>query len=378
MTSAANSLRLCLRTSNQITSRLRTVQRRQVPLARRALSTSQARWVAKEKGKDDEDSEPPELKYYSSFNDPGEALRNRLKDETLSEDDRATITGMLEEWQLLPQQKKGDAERLKRDINNEMSDLRRIINPKRDAFWNDSDEKDTDLITDEFGEDDFEEDDMLSMSHGKLEEHREAREYARITVWEMPLLSQFAKSFQPPAKEDCLRFRYTTYMGELHPADRKVVVEFCPKDVPGLSEAQQLKLKKLAGPRYNPEKDIVKMSCERFEHQAQNKRYLGDTVSKMIETAKDPTDMFEDIPLDTRHHTFKVKLKYPKEWYINTKRREELEALRKQSLLLDEQRRATGGLIDGVSIIKKNLLAAVEPEPVMELRGGPRSGKMRR
>jgi small subunit ribosomal protein S35 len=75
-------------------------------------------------------------------------------------------------------------------------------------------------------------------------------------------------------------------MGEFHPADRKVVVEFSPVDLPGFTEAQQLKLKKLAGSRYNPEKDIIKMSCERFEHQAQNKRYLGDLVDKMITTAK--------------------------------------------------------------------------------------------
>lgn len=75
-------------------------------------------------------------------------------------------------------------------------------------------------------------------------------------------------------------------MGEWHPGDRKVVVEFCPSDIPGLTEEQQLKLKKLAGARYNPEKDIVRMSCERFEHQAQNKRYLGDLVNKLIAAAK--------------------------------------------------------------------------------------------
>lgn len=79
-------------------------------------------------------------------------------------------------------------------------------------------------------------------------------------------------------------------MGEFHPADRKVVVEFAPSDLPDLTEAQQLKLKKLAGPRYNPEKEIIKMSCERFEHQAQNKRYLGDLVEKMIATAKVRSD----------------------------------------------------------------------------------------
>jgi len=40
------------------------------------------------------------------------------------------------------------------------------------------------------GEDEeFEGDDITSLGHGELEQHREMREYARITAWEMPLLS---------------------------------------------------------------------------------------------------------------------------------------------------------------------------------------------
>ena len=74
-------------------------------------------------------------------------------------------------------------------------------------------------------------------------------------------------------------------MGEFHPAEKKVVVEFSPKDMP-LDEAQQQKLRKLLGARWNPETDIAKMSCEQFEHQAQNKRYLGDLVNKLVAQAK--------------------------------------------------------------------------------------------
>ena len=94
-----------------------------------------------------------------------------------------------------------------------------------------------------------------------------------------------AKPFEPPTPEMPLRFRYTSYMGEYHPAEKKVVVEFCPADL-GLTPVQQDKLKKLAGARYNPEKEIVRMSCESHEHQAQNKRYLGDLVQKLIAEAK--------------------------------------------------------------------------------------------
>lgn len=74
-------------------------------------------------------------------------------------------------------------------------------------------------------------------------------------------------------------------MGEFHPAEKKVVVEFSPADF-GLTQIQEDKLKKLAGPRYNPEKETIKMSCESFDHQAQNKRYLAELVEKLVTEAK--------------------------------------------------------------------------------------------
>jgi len=103
------------------------------------------------------------------------------------------------------------------------------------------------------------------------------------------ILTQFvalSKPFQPPEGEQCLRFRYTTYMGEHHPAERKVVLEFCTEDLPDLTDIQREKLKKLAGVRYNPETDIVKMSSEMYESQAQNKRYLGDRVDELLKEAR--------------------------------------------------------------------------------------------
>jgi small subunit ribosomal protein S35 len=95
-----------------------------------------------------------------------------------------------------------------------------------------------------------------------------------------------AKPFVPPTADMPLRFRYTTYMGEQHPAEKKVVLEFCPEDMPDLTKIQRQKLRKLVGVRYNPETDIVKMSCEMFESQAQNKRYLGDRVDELLKEAR--------------------------------------------------------------------------------------------
>jgi len=143
---------------------------------------------------------------------------------------------------------------------------------------------------------------MTSMGHGELEQHREMRHYARLAAWEMPLLSsmwkfgeagkianrdtEFAKPFVPPTADMVLRFRYTTYLGEQHPAEKKVVVEFTTRDMPNLTAVQRKKLVNLAGVRYNPEKDLVKMSCEMFPSQAQNKRYLGDLVDQMLREAR--------------------------------------------------------------------------------------------
>ncbi|KAK8056404.1 hypothetical protein PG993_001631 [Apiospora rasikravindrae] len=216
---------------------------------------------------------------------------------------------------------------------------------KKETFWGE-DEEDPDMLVEDIDDEEPADDDIMSMAHGKLEEFREYREYARVAAWQMPLLSKLTRKFEPPTAEQCLRFRYTTYMGEEHPAASKVVVEFSPRDLP-LNEAQQLKLKKLLGARWNPETDIAKMSCEQFDHQAQNKRYLGDLVEKLVAQAKDKTDMFEDIPLDTRHHQTKVRPKFPKEWRLTEERMQQLEDVRQKSLLLDQAKEQGGQLVDG-------------------------------
>ncbi|KAK8115188.1 mitochondrial ribosomal subunit protein-domain-containing protein, partial [Apiospora kogelbergensis] len=222
---------------------------------------------------------------------------------------------------------------------------------KRESFWGE-DEEDPDVLVDDLDEDDPADDDILAMGHGKLEEFREQREYARIAAWQMPLLSKLARKFEPPTPEQCLRFRYTTYMGEEHPAASKVVVEFSPRDLP-LNEAEQLKLKKLLGARWNPETNVAKMSCEQFDHQAQNKRYLGDLVEKLVAQAKDKTDTFEDVPLDTRHHQIKVRPQFPKEWRLTEERMQQLDAARQKSLLLDQEKEQSGLLVDGNERVDK-------------------------
>ncbi|KAL8654057.1 MAG: hypothetical protein Q9226_003582 [Calogaya cf. arnoldii] len=227
------------------------------------------------------------------------------------------------------------------------------------------------------GEDeDFEGDDITSTAHGELEQHREIREYARIAAWEMPMLSKLAKPFVLPSKDKPLRFRYTTYMGETHPAAKKIVLEFCTRDLPGLSEAQRIKLVKLIGVRYNPETDLVKMSCEMFETQAQNKRYLGDLVDTLMGEAKDASDMFEDVPLDFRHHKPKPRFEFPDQWKLTEERRAQLEENRRQRELREKEREDAGRLVDGAKVLEQVMEAMTLKAPAAARVEAPK-GKSR-
>lgn len=224
----------------------------------------------------------------------------------------------------------------------------------------------------------FEGDDIPSLGHGELEQHREMRHYARLAAWEMPLLSKLAKPFAPPSIDQPLRFRYTNYMGEAHPGSKKIVLEFCTRDLGVLTEPQRIKLVKLVGSRYNPENDIVKMSSEMFETPAQNKRYLGDLVDTLIEEAKDETDMFEDVPLDFRHHKFKPKREFPEEWRLTKEKKKGLEEGRRLKLEQEREREVQGKLVEGVRVVEeamKRLPVRDESRVLLAAQQGKKGGK---
>lgn len=73
--------------------------------------------------------------------------------------------------------------------------------------------------------------------------------------------------------------------------------------------------------------------------------------------------MFEDVPLDTRHHTFKVKPKFPKEWRMTEERRQFIEETRQKALLADKAKAEQGVLVDGSARIQQFLeKPAFEPQ----------------
>lgn len=185
---------------------------------------------------------------------------------------------------------------------------------------------------------------------------------------------ELAKPFVPPTQDTPLRFRYTTYLGETHPFEKKVVLEFSSADLPSLNPTQRQKLIKLVGVRYNPSNDIVKMSCDMFETQAQNKRYLGDLVDSLLNEARDPSDTFEDIPVDFRHHNFKTRLQFPDGWKMTAERAKQLKDGRKTRALAERAREDADGIVDGIRQIEVAYTRMALPgkrgqEAIKSLRG---------
>ncbi|PNS19177.1 hypothetical protein CAC42_1913 [Sphaceloma murrayae] len=199
-------------------------------------------------------------------------------------------------------------------------------------------------------DEEFKDDDITSHAHGELDQHREMREFMRLASWEMPLLSNLAVPFEAPQATTPLRWRYTTYFGTPHPAANKVVLTFTPSSLPDLTPPQVANLIKLAGSRFNPHTNTVKMSCESYPSQAQNKRYLGDILAKLIKEAKQG-EQLDDIPYDFRHAREKKNLRFPKEWRITRERRSELDQKRgKPGQLATGE--STGDIVDGIKMIE--------------------------
>lgn len=80
------------------------------------------------------------------------------------------------------------------------------------------------------------------------------------------------------------------------------------------------------------------MSCEKFPNAVQNKRYLGDLLQSLVTAAKDPSDTFDDIPLDARHVKTKKKFPFPQEWLLTEKRVGELAEERKMEIEAAERK----------------------------------------
>jgi small subunit ribosomal protein S35 len=172
MASAARSLRLCLRASSR--ARIVRATTPRIFISRRAFSHAPIRQIpARNEQNDKNDNDGTE----------GDGLQASLR-LTPEEEALANVLG-------------GDTSRLEKDVHD-LTAAPMSRPPKVNKFilskdiWYDAEaeETDPDFLSGAPPEDeDFSEEDIMGMAHGKLEEHREYREYARIAAWQMPLLS---------------------------------------------------------------------------------------------------------------------------------------------------------------------------------------------
>jgi small subunit ribosomal protein S35 len=108
------------------------------------------------------------------------------------------------------------------------------------------------------------------------------------------------------------------------------------------------------------------MSCENFDTQAQNKRFLGERIHALVAEAKDSKDTFEDVPFDFRHHKPKPRYEFPKEWVLTAERKQLLAQKRAEADKLQDQRLHNGQLVDGRAVIETSLpFLEKQAEPVM-------------
>lgn len=107
------------------------------------------------------------------------------------------------------------------------------------------------------------------------------------------------------------------------------------------------------------------MSCESHDTQAQNKRFLGETIESLVKEAKDLKDDFEDVPFDFRHHKPRKFFEFPKEWALTPERKKYLEEKRAVQAKMEDEKRGNGRLVDGKKVIETSL-PFVSPQKVEE------------
>lgn len=137
----------------------------------------------------------------------------------------------------------------------------------------------------------------------KVEKRREVLHYLRLEEYQFkdlgalllsapapskpdPLSVAFRKRFLKPLPSQFIKVRYQHYQGESHPGDRKVVISFSTADLHLSTDAARHKFKLLAGPRWDSDKDEVKIACEMFPTDKMNEKWCSDTLDSMIKEAE--------------------------------------------------------------------------------------------
>lgn len=188
-----------------------------------------------------------------------------------------------------------------------------------------------------------------------------------LTVGATASFSALIEAAVSPAFLTALESQGYTELSVQYGQDGKQLFEKCKANAQASSKltVTGFDLDKLGlGKHMRRAKETVRMSCESFESQAQNKRFLGETIGKLLAEAKDPNaDSFEDVPLDLRHvenkrmqRKQKALLRarlgnpntgFPVEWRMTPERRAELDEKRAAMLEAPAQEQTAAEGVEG-------------------------------
>ena len=155
-------------------------------------------------------------------------------------------------------------------------------------------------------------DDVPTRMHAELSRDAERLHYHRLTEFEMPQLKRalfitgpadwtgFRCSFEPPPAGHVVASRHVRYHDEPdHPRSRRASLTV-GVDALDMSATERNALIHLAGGRWNGIKRTVTVATDRFPELAQNERWAGDTLDRLVDGARQRADRLADLPLDDR------------------------------------------------------------------------------
>ncbi|KAI9225939.1 MAG: mitochondrial ribosomal subunit protein-domain-containing protein [Piptocephalis tieghemiana] len=159
--------------------------------------------------------------------------------------------------------------------------------------------------------------DMHTLGQIVMDQVDEILRYEELEVKELPILRQFAQTYTPPKESAILRLRTIDYPAEDHPLQHKVVLQVSPSKL-GLTPTQLHKFLLLAGPRYDPAREELKISSERYQNRTLNLKWASDALDRLIAEAKNPKETFADVPLTFPHYKPKRTFPFPEAWRMST------------------------------------------------------------
>lgn len=151
-------------------------------------------------------------------------------------------------------------------------------------------------------------------------ELRKIGQIERISAYEMPLLAKYRQEYVPAEDtKSPIKLTFNSdFSDETGSAfNRKVTLTVQLAHLK-LDDKQAKKFKILSGNKFDHNKDVFRLSSEKFQEATQNARWLVETFNRLLTESKDLSkDSFDDVPLDTRHskpYARKPAYEFPEEW----------------------------------------------------------------